>query len=223
MSLILALDPSTEFGWCLCRKIPNPDDPSKPRPTILGYGTWELRTEIEQKKRPHIRPGQYFSRALKALTELRKRFGIEDDPVQIVIENKSLNAIGTAETKHLAESWVGQFETYAEVRGWPAPIAVSVNSWRSAFLGTQWAPKEVGVGLSDAKREAARRKWIKEATIRECQKRTLDPKDDNAADAIGILFWFLVGGPVVQEQRRANKKAKTAAKRAQKSLFKRAA
>ncbi len=211
MALILALDPSTEFGWALHRLIDE-----KP---LVDCGTWELKTTEEKRMKRSARPGQYFARALKAVTELRRRFEIYDDEIQIVIENKSLNAIGNAETKHLAESWVGQFETYAEVRGWPAPVAVGVNSWRSAFIGRSMAPAEVGRGMTDTARDAARRKWIKEFTVRECVRRGLNPPDNNAADACGILFWFLVGGPVVQEQRRANKKAKTKAKRSQMRLF----
>jgi hypothetical protein len=201
---VLALDPSTEFGWSLHREIDG-----QPR---VDCGSWELKTAEEKKAKRPARPGQYFSRALKYVTELRRQFGIYDDEIQIVVENKSLNAIGNAETKHLAESWVGQFETYAEVRGWPAPIAVGVNSWRSAFIGRSMAPKEV-TDYRD------RQKWIKDAVIRECERRGLKPPDANAADACGILFWFLVGGPVVQEQRRADRKAKTKAKRSQMRLF----
>jgi hypothetical protein len=204
MALILALDPSTEFGWALHRLVDE-----KP---VVDCGTWELKTADEKRTKRSARPGQYFARTLKAVTELRRRFEIYDDEIQIVIENKSLNAIGNAETKHLAESWVGQFETYAEVRGWPAPLAVGVNSWRSAFIGRSMAPKEI-TDYRD------RQKWIKESTIRECKRRGLNPEDANAADACGILFWFLVGGPVVQEQRRADRKAKTKAKRSQMRLF----
>lgn len=208
---VLALDPSTEFGWSLHREIDG-----QPR---VDCGSWELKTTEEKKAKRPVRPGQYFSRALKYVTELRRKFGIYDDDIQIVVEDKSINAVGDSDTKHLAESWVGQFETYAEVRDWPAPKKVTVNSWRSAFIGRSMAPPEVGRGLKDSARDTARRKWIKEATIRECKRRGLNPPDDNAADAVGILFWFLVGGPVVQEQRRADKKAKTKAKRSQMRLF----
>jgi hypothetical protein len=95
---------------------------------------------------------------MNQVTALRKRFGIDGEPLQIVIEDTSLNATGTRDTKHIAESWLGIFEAYAEMRGWPRPIAVPVNSWRAAFIGRQWAPKEV-------EGEKERRKWIKDATV----------------------------------------------------------
>jgi len=195
---ILTIDPSTKCGWSLqCG-----DDKR------IAYGTWRLG-EGE-------RPGVYFLLLGRQITALRREYGIEDQPLQIVIENKALNATGTQETKHLAESWLAVVEIYAEAKNLQQPIAVGVNSWRSAFIGRSMAPKEV-------RGESERRKWIKAATIAECRRRGLEPKDDNQADALGILFWYLVGGPVVLEQRRADKKAKAKAKRSQLKLFKQAA
>jgi hypothetical protein len=197
---VLALDPSTKFGWALKRLV---DGEQR-----IDYGSWKLGEGLL--------PGAYFLRAMNQVTALRKRFGIDGEPLQIVIEDTSLNATGTRDTKHIAESWLGIFEAYAEMRGWPRPIAVPVNSWRAAFIGRQWAPKEV-------EGEKERRKWIKDATIQECKRRGLNPPDDNAADATGILFWYLVGGPIVQEQRRNDRRARTKAKRAQLKMFGKAA
>lgn len=196
---ILAIDPSTKCGWSL----------RYGEDQRIVYGTWKLG-EGE-------RPGVYFLQLGRLITALRREYGIEDQPLQIVIENKALNATGTQETKHLAESWLAVVEIYAEAKNLPPPIAVGVNSWRSAYIGRSMAPKEV-------KGDAERRKWIKAATVAECRRRGLEPADDNQADSLGILFWFLVGGPVVLEQRRADKKARTKAKRAQKKfLFDKAA
>lgn len=203
MSLILALDPSTNFGWALHRIV---EDKER-----VEIGSWDLGEKLP--------PGVYFNRAMREVTTLRKQAGIYDQPLQIVIEDTSLNAVGTRDTKHIAESWLGIFEAYAENRGWPAPIAVGVNSWRSAFIGISKAPKEVGAGMPEDKARRERQKWIKEAVVRECRRRGLNPPDDNAADAVGILFWFLVGGPMVQEQRRNERRAKTKAKRSQLKLF----
>lgn len=58
---------------------------------------------------------------------------------------------------------------------------VHESSWRSHFLGVTRAPKDV-----EAKK---RRTWLKRVCIEECRARGFDPKDDNAADALGILSW----------------------------------
>lgn len=202
---VLAIDPSTKCGWSL----------RYGEEQRIVYGTWKLG-EGE-------RPGVYFLQLGRRITALRLEYGIEHQPIQIVIENTALNAIGTVETKHLAESWLAVVEIYAEAKGLAQPIAVGVNSWRSAFIGMSMAPKEVGAGLEGADRDKARRKWIKQAVVAECQRRGLNPSDDNQADSLGMLFWYLVGGPLVLEQRRANKKAKTKAKRSQMKLFAKAA
>jgi len=190
---ILAIDASTKCGYAL-----RIADPKK-----LILGSWKLKKTDEK-----VPPGILFVRLWKAITALRIEHGIEAQPLQIVVEDASLNAIGGAETKHLAESWVAIVEFYAATKGLPPAVAVGVNSWRSAFLGRSVAPKEI-------KDPKERRDWIKSETIKHCERRGLKPENDNEADAVGILYWFMNGGVRVQEQRRANKKAKTAAKRAQ--------
>jgi hypothetical protein len=56
--------------------------------------------------------------------------------------------------------------------------------------------------------------------LAECRApgRNLKPKNDNEADALGMMYWLVHDGPEAQAQRKAEKKAKTAAKRAQKKL-----
>lgn len=200
MQHTLAIDPSLTPGWALLKQLP-PDADGNPRQGLF-YGRWSLGEGLS--------PGGYFKALCEALTALCKEHGIAGD-LQIVIEDKSLNSIGTAWSKHLAESWVGVVETWCEVRGLPAPISVGVNSWRSAFIGRSQAPKEV-TGSE------ARRKWVKAAVLAECKRRGLNPTNDDESDAIGCLFWFVNGGVHVQQQRRANKVARTKAKRAQKKL-----
>jgi crossover junction endodeoxyribonuclease RuvC len=56
---------------------------------------------------------------------------------------------------------------------------VHQQSWRSEFGVPTQAPRKIK-SLED------RRKWVKAATIERCRKLGYDPKDDNAADAIGI-------------------------------------
>lgn len=64
---------------------------------------------------------------------------------------------------------------------------VAINAWRSVFVGVTHAPKWVGADLPKQKRQYEARKWIKKRVIEECQSRGWSPKDDNEADALGIL------------------------------------
>ncbi len=61
-------------------------------------------------------------------------------------------------------------------------MVVNLSTWRSFFINIQ-PPK----GLS----KYARRKWLKAMTIAQCHEMGLDPQDDNAADALGLLTYCL--------------------------------
>ncbi len=66
---------------------------------------------------------------------------------------------------------------------------VNVGTWRSFFTGHARAPKHDPKTGELLETPNNRRKWIKQATILECRSRGLDPLDDNAADAIGLLTY----------------------------------
>jgi hypothetical protein len=54
--------------------------------------------------------------------------------------------------------------------------------------------------------------------LAECKRRGLNPKSDNEADALGMMFWLIQGGKEEQERKRADKKAKALAKKRQAKL-----
>jgi hypothetical protein len=60
---------------------------------------------------------------------------------------------------------------------------IGVGTWRSFFIGHANAPRIIP--------QKERRKWLKSNVIAECQNRGIEPKDDNAADALGLLFYCL--------------------------------
>jgi len=61
---------------------------------------------------------------------------------------------------------------------------VGVGTWRSFFIGHARAPKSIP-------KPNDRRKWLKAKVMIECFNRGLEPKDDNAADALGLMFYCL--------------------------------
>lgn len=55
-----------------------------------------------------------------------------------------------------------------------------MQAWRKHFLGRASAPKDI-------KDKAERRKWLKSECIRQCRARGWNPRDDNEADALGLM------------------------------------
>lgn len=192
----LAIDPSTAAGWAL--RLANGQ---------VHYGTWRLKKASEK-----LPQGELYLRFWREIIAIMKKFDIEPGELHVAIEAPSINAIGNTDSKSIGERWGGVVHTIAAFKGFHNVSEPMVNSWRSAFIGRSSAPKEI-------KGEKVRRDWIKAAVIRACEMRGLSPANDNEADALGILFWVSNGGASVQEQRKADKKAKTAAKRAQGRLL----
>lgn len=60
---------------------------------------------------------------------------------------------------------------------------VSGDDWRESFLGFSRAPGRI-------KGAEARRKWLKEMTVRQCALAGIDVPNDDAADAVGVAWWL---------------------------------
>lgn len=189
----LAVDPSSlATGWAL-----------RLQGGAVKYGTWRLKKSGER-----VAEGVIYIRLWREILALITKHGVDPGGLKIAIEAPSMNAVGGGDWKRVSERFGGIVHLLAAFKGFAGVSEPVVNSWRSAFIGRSAAPKEI----ADTK---ARREWIKAETIKACKMRGLSPKNDNEADAIGILFWLMHGGDAVVEQRKADKKAATAAKRAQ--------
>lgn len=213
----LTLDPATQFGWCLLV-----DDGNKPhgeRRQVgqrLFYGTWDLTRDEDGRK--CSRRGQYAWNLWHCFNALMRKHGIEGEDVEVILEGESYGSQKSEAGRRTAALWLAVLEMMCERKGLPYPRTCPPDNWRSAYIGCTKAPKEVGAGLPDAKRYEERRSWLKQAVMAECHKRGLRPKNDNEADALGMMFWLIRGGKEEQERRRNEKKAKVAAKRAQKKF-----
>lgn len=60
---------------------------------------------------------------------------------------------------------------------------VNVSSWRKAFIGRSTAPKEIP--------KNKRRKWLKAAAMKECERRGWNVTSDDEADALGLLSYAI--------------------------------
>lgn len=215
----LTLDPSTQFGWCLLLDDDHlPQDQRRSVGQRLSYGTWDL-TKDEDGKKCKTR-AQYAWNLWAYFNALVRKHNIEGEDIEIWLEGESYASRRSEASRRLASAWLHTLEMMCERKGLPYPRECSPSEWRMSFIKCDKAPKEVGAGLKDDDRYAARRKWLKDRTLAECRApgRNLKPKNDNEADALGMMFWLVNDGPEAQAQRKADKKAKAAAKRAQKKL-----
>lgn len=218
----LTLDPATHFGWCLLLDDSHlPKEEQRPVGQRLSYGTWDLTKDEDGNK--CTRRGQYAWNLWHCFNALMRRHEVEGEDVQIILEGESYGSQKSEAGRRMAAMWLSVLEMMCERKGLPYPTVAPIDSWRMYFIDCTMAPKEVGAGLKDAQRAEERRKWLKARVMAECKKRNLKPQNDNEADALGIMYWSLRGGAEELERKRAEKKAKTAANRAQKNLFQRAA
>lgn len=213
----LTLDPSTKFGWCLL--LDDGDKPADQRRAprdCLFHGTWDLsKDEDGNRYKDRAGYGRHFIRRLNGL--LRKH-DIAEDEIEIVLEGESYGSQRSEAGRLMAAMWRISLELWCSGKGRPYPVICPPDTWRSSFIKATKAPKEVGQGKDEAARIEARRLWLKNRVLEECAKRGLKPETDNDADAIGMMHWCRNDGPEALEQKRADKKAKSAAKRAQKKL-----
>ena len=115
-----------------------------------------------------------------------------------LVERESITAIGYEQTfippirgqrftSH-PESYQQQFRLSGVIMMAAARFDIEVYEiiiadWRVHFIGTSTAPKFI-------KGKDARRQWLKDQVVLECQRRGHDVLDDNEADALGMLYYF---------------------------------
>lgn len=209
-TVFLSLDPSTNFGWCL--RLPD---------NTKHFGTWNLGSSMPN--------GTYFLNLWKRLTSLLKTHGVMTGfDVTIIIEQANFNAQGASHA--LSEGWLAVVQLFCSTYGFRSPKPVTVGEWRSRFLThnnflpSSRPPKfdvPAAITGTDAKKRWTSKQntaWYKTKVMEKCFSLGIQPEDDNAADAVGILFWAYSGGVARQVKRREVTKAKKKAKRDQKSF-----
>lgn len=211
----LCIDPSTKAGFCLLiNDSDKPEAEQRPQRERLFYGSWDLTKDRDGNN--CSLHGQYYLNLWDCVVQLLRKHDIFDSKdVEIILEAEAYGAARSEASARLSGGWIATVNMIAARRGFPVPRTVNTVSWRSFFTGATQAPKHVTEGLEGSKKTDEARKWLKMEAIKACKQRDIDVQDDNAAEAVGILFWALNGGIIRQEAVRAAKKAKTQAKRAQ--------
>lgn len=188
----LCFDPSTKMGWALW----NCDRQS------VSYGTWDLG-----KSGDH---GEYLVKWVQKIEALLDEQGMRNDMrLTFAIEAPVPSKDRTAASMGLSNKWTGVLEYWCKLNGFAPPLIVHLSSWRSYFLGRR-APEQLTGG------EAT--KWYKGAVIRRCEAMKLTPRNDNEADALGILKYLKDGGQQATVRMQEMKKREKANSRAQRKL-----
>jgi hypothetical protein len=163
----VAIDPAKKCGWALWREdMPNPI-----------YGTWTFEWGSD---------GQLFNGLMKRLYGLHKDFGGIDF---ICVEFNPGAMMGMRAAK-LGYGWLTAIEMFGARMQPKIPVKViTTQQWRLDFIGRQ-EDRIIRNARKQAKAEGKdfnSRDIVKAATIARCKQLGWDPKDDNAADALGQL------------------------------------
>lgn len=188
----LCFDPSTKMGWALW-------DCDERR---VHFGTWDLGASGDH--------GEYFVTWISRIEALLDELDMAKDlRLTFAIEAPVPSPARTAVSLGLSNKWIGVLEYWCKRKGFAKPIPVQLMSWRSHFLRRSKPSNLTG---PDATR------WYKEEVIRTCNAMKLLPRNDNEADALGILKYIKDGGRQEMDRLHAKKKRETANKRAQRAL-----
>lgn len=170
---LLALDIGTHTGWMI--RLPEGEK---------HHGSWKF---------PSGQPtGNRMLNLYQSLFGLLKEYGCMEHDVRIVME--SIEFSKNPGSQVLGYKFSGIVEMFASTYGFLPPFLVGVSTWRSEFL------KHDGFQKSSHPPKGTKGKawteWVKSKTIEQCNNIGEFPQDDNAADAIGIGWWFFNGGKV---------------------------
>lgn len=192
---ILSIDPSTKAGWALW--LPEKRD--------VEFGTWVLGNKNNK--------GATYNSFWVKMEQTLEQFGVLGNPkLRIVFEEALFNPNNnSAYSLKLAAGWEALLYVWCERRMMAPPVEVLPGVWFKLFMGSRGRP-----GKKLQKGEYSR--WKKEQTVLQCNRLGLHPKDDNQADAIGMLWWFMNQGVESRNKARAEVARKKALKKAQTSL-----
>ena len=186
---ILSIDGGTNCGYAFW-------DPELKR---VFHGSWNLSKHREY--------GHRYLNYLKYINEIVSERGFEKDlRLLSIIEAPAYGTMKGAQAE-LGPAWVSQLKMWCASRKLIEPKVVASNSWRSYFIDYNKKPKAFTGPEATT--------WYKEQVMMKCNALGITPKDNDAADAIGLLKWFKDGCIVESDRRRDLRNREKANKRAQ--------
>lgn len=120
-------------------------------------------------------------------------------PINHMMVNKGAQSSTTAENVRIALGLAAHCESFGYAREARRIIEYTPDSWRPDFIGRI----ESSAAKADARRDkkagnskASARDTLKALTIARCRQLDLNPKNDDEADAIGILTYGIISSGV---------------------------
>ncbi len=173
---IAALDLSkTCTGWAYF----DSDGGGKP-----SYGSWVLGSKFTSD-------GGVFAKLHENLADLHSVMPFDAMYVEQAITNI---AVGSSySTVFLLTNLQGHAESFASCFGLKFRI-VNVSSWRPPFIGrieSQKAKADARRISQELGKKVGATKSLKQLTIARCKQLGMNPKNDNEADALGILDYAI--------------------------------
>lgn len=157
------------------------------------YGSVQLGSSFTSR-------GQVFIKLHKVMSDLHTtltpfEFLFMEAPINHMMVNKGGASKTTAENVRVALGLAAHCESFGHAVGSRRIIEYTPDSWRPDFIGRI----ESSAAKADARRDklagnskASARDTLKTLTIARCRQLGFNPKNDDEADAIGILTYGIL-------------------------------
>lgn len=144
----------------------------------------------------YTRDGQVFAKCHQMLSDLRAtvcRFDLI--AMERPIHPAQLQGSTTIQVIRLASGIAAHVFSFAHAMGLPEPVEYSPDSWRPEWIGRiedSEAKRKARRARKDGDKRASARDSLKALTVARCQQLGLRPRNDDEADAIGILTYAIL-------------------------------
>ena len=130
------------------------------------YGTWVLGSELTPNGATYCKLHQQMS-DLYRLCKFEHIFYEEPLAPQVLQGHTNINSL------RVLSGLAAHAESFGQAMGMRTIHPVHLNSWRATFIGKQ--------------KRGTKRATLKDLTIERCQQLGWKPKNDDEADALGLL------------------------------------
>lgn len=133
---------------------------------LPSYGTWELGSAFTPN-------GATYCKLHQQMSDLHRLCKFEHLFFEEPINPAKLQGHTNIETLRVLSGLAAHAESFGEAMGMRTINAVNLSSWRATFIGKQ--------------KRGTKRATLKDLSIERCHQLGWKPKNDDEADALGLL------------------------------------
>ena len=170
-------------GWCVWEK-------GWEKPV---YGSVQLGSSFTSRGQTFIKLHTVMSDLHATLTPFE--FLFMEAPINHMMVNKGGASNTTAENVRVALGLAAHCESFGHAVGSRRILEYTPESWRPSYIGrieSSAAKAEASRAKKAGDRKASARDTLKALTVARCRQLGLNPKNDDEADAIGILTYGIL-------------------------------